>query len=360
MADIQRAIDLLTQAYALPASASCLALLEEAMRLADAHQNVDLGFHAREMLMDVARSLLRGDIQATAFAWCLAQYDREPQRFSHWQIFHRYSSIIGQMANQCDVSRTRVEEMLTDLGRRLELAGYSRRYVHFTEQFIAPDLGDRELARSATLALGRLPTDALSAGAEWELGAEVETELFLGRPQRALELAKPFLDDRARHWSKADDICAGLLWPLWQRGEKERARALQKRCMRSYEPGRVYYWWFGHMLTFAAHTDLGAAVKRYAECQRAIHEFSDPLTRLHFGADALVVFQRLLAAGQETIAVRLPNYVPVARDDGRYSVRALHDWLAGPTRELADRFDARNGTTYWKDVGLKRSFSESE
>lgn len=352
MADYVRQVEeLLARARSLPWSATCLALLEEAVRLADLHQDVDLGFQARQPLMFVARDLIRGDIQAAAFAWCLGQYDRDPDRFPFWHQFHQYCSIIGQLANQCDVTRVKLEEMLADFGRRLKLAGYSQRHRHYTELMIAPDLGDRQLAKSAGRAMRNLEPDDLSPGPEWEQALEVETDLFLGRDEQALERAGLFLDDRAFHRGKSDDVCAGLMLPLWRRGATARATALQTRCMRSFEPRRVYYWWFGSMMTFPALTgDLGRAVQRYAECQRAINDHTDPLSRLHFGVDALAVFDQLRAAGLEEIAVRLPKNLPVARKTGRYSVKELRACLVGQTLQLAERFDARNGTTFWHDV----------
>jgi hypothetical protein len=271
-------------------------------------------------------------------------------------LFIEYHWVIGQLSNLHDVARSKLEEMLADLGRRLELAGFSQRHVYYTQLHIAPDLGDRTLAEEATKGLRKHPRDALSANPFWELAKEVETELFLGRDERALQLAVPFLEGRRPQHNQSDEVCAHLLLPLFKRGQVDRAAALKKRCRRGYHPEHYYYWWFGELMKFSAlHDDLAAVVRSYAECQRAQHRFTDPLTRLHFALDAGIALERILAAGKPELAVRLPDIVPVSRSNGRYAVAELRDWLAREAAELADLFDARNGTSYFHEQIAQRA-----
>jgi hypothetical protein len=341
---------LLAEADWLPMSPGRMALLEEAVRLADLHQDMDWGIETRRALMIVARNLIRGDSLTAAFVWCLAQYDRDPQRFGGRNLLIEYHWVIGQLANLADVSRSKLDEMLAEFGRRLELSGFTRRHVYFTQQQIARDLGDRALAHEATKALHQIPADGLSFGPMWELAEEVESELFVGRQEKAIHLAKPFLDDRCHDRMKSDEVCAYLLIPLWQRGEAERTRALQKRCRRSYRPQHLYYWWFGEMMKFSAlANDLAQVVRSYGECQRAQHRLTDPLSRLHFALDAVVALDRLAAEGKHELTLRLPEVVPVPRTSGRYAVVELRDWLAREADQLADLFDARNGTSHFRE-----------
>ena len=90
--------DLLDKAECLELSPTLLAILEEAVRLADLHQDVVLGIEARTSLMYVARNLLRGDILAAAFVWCLGQYDRRPDLFAGRNLLTEQRWVIGQLA----------------------------------------------------------------------------------------------------------------------------------------------------------------------------------------------------------------------------------------------------------------------
>jgi hypothetical protein len=341
---------LLGEANTMPLCASQLAVLEEAVRLADAHQDIRLGFEARRPLMAVARNLLRGDILTAAFTWCLFQYDREPERFAGQDLLTEYRMVIGQLANLCDVPRGKLEELLGDFGRRLERASFSRRQVYFTQIQIAPDLGDRDLALAAMAEMRKYPRDGRSPDPLWESAEEVQALVFAGEVELALRRARPFLEDRYHYRDKSDDVCALLLLPLLELGRAAEATALRTRCLRSYRPNRYYYWWFGELLKFAALTDdLGRATHMYAECQRAINRWTDPLTRLHFALDAVVVFDRLVLTGKQEVSLRLSELVPVPQKGGRYSVAELREWLGYEAAELADRFDVRNGNGYFRE-----------
>ncbi len=347
---------LLGTAEQMPYSTARLAVLEEAVRVADTHQDVGLGIAARRPFMMVARELIRGDILTAAFAWCLALYDREPQRFGGHNLLFEYRWVIGQLANLDNVTRAKLEELLGDFGRRLVAAGCSPRNLYLAQMQIAPDLGDRALAAAAVHTLPQHPRDALSYSPGWELAEEVEAELFAGDEPKALRRARPFLTDRIPERGKTDEVCARLLLPLLKRGRGTEAAALHARCFRTYRPERCYYWRYGEQLKFSALTnDVGRAVRIYTECQHAIKDFTDPLTRLHFALDAVVLFDRLAAAGTVEIALRLPKSVPVVPDGERYAVAGLREWLGREARKLAERFDARNGNAHFREQIAERA-----
>ncbi|HEY7156773.1 MAG TPA: hypothetical protein VH575_22585 [Gemmataceae bacterium] len=340
---------LLAEADRLPLSAAKLAVLQEAVHLADAHNEIDLAIEARRPLMFVARNLLRGDILTAAFTWCLAHYDREPQRFGGRDLFWEYRMVIGQLANLADVPRTKLQELLDDFGRRLQAAGRSLAPLYDTQRSIAADLGDRAMAIAANEAIRR---HRLTPGGDLvgDRFDDIETALFLGDEERALQLAEPLLRrNRPLDRPGSETAYAGLLLPLWKRKRLADAVRLEKRCARACRPEHYYYWWYGDLLKWLTLTNqLGRAVPLYEACQRAMNSYTDPLTRLHFVLDALVLFERLHRQGRRTLAARLPELVPVPSIDGLYDVEELDAWLHREARELAEGFDARNGNDYFR------------
>jgi hypothetical protein len=138
--------------------------------------------------------------------------------------------------------------------------------------------------------------------------------------------------------------------PLLKLSRTQEAARLFARCVRSFHPERCYYWGYGDFIKWLTLTgNLNRACRFYEQCQRAITPYTDPLTRLHLALDALVLFDRLLATGRQTIALRLPEAVAVSPKDGVYRVEALREWLHGEALELAGRFDRRNGTDYYRE-----------
>ena len=334
----------------LPLCALQLDLLQEAVSWADAHHRIDLGIAARWDLMVVARNLLRGDVLTVAFTWCLAQYDRDPKPFHGQDLIWFYQMVIGQLANLPDVPRRKLEEMLDDLGRRLQESGRSLAPVYVTRRSIAADLGDPDLARSDDEALRRCRSGE-GEGTSTNLRDEMETAIFLDDEEKALRLGQ-ILTKRGRSHRSAElsAECASLLLiPLWKRGRVAEAEQLEKICWRSFHPEQCYYWWHGELLKWLTLSDkLPRAVSAYEACQKAIHAYTDPLSRLHFALDAGVLFDRLRREGRRTLPLRLPEWLPVTASEGQYSVVALGDWLLQEAAELAERFDRRNGNNYFR------------
>ncbi len=352
-----RVWQLIEESRKLPLSALQLVLLQEAVALADAHQRIDLGIAARWDLMVVARNLLRGDVLTVAFTWCLAQYDRDPKPFHGQDLIWFYQMVIGQLANLPDVPRRKLEEMLDDLGRRLRESGRSLAPVYVTRRSIAADLGDPELARYDDEALRRCRLGQ-GEGAFTDLRDEMETALFLGDEEKALRLGQAIVQGRrSQHSAELSADCASLLLiPLWKRGRIDEAEQLEKVCWRSFHPEQCYYWWHGELLKWLTLADkLPRAISVYEACQKAIHAYTDPLSRLHFALDAGVLFDRLRREGRRTLPLRLPEWLPVTANEGQYSVTELGDWLLQEAAELADRFDRRNGNDYFRKQRQQRN-----
>jgi hypothetical protein len=337
---------LLAEADELPISETKLGLLEEAVRLADSHGDIPLGIQAREPLMFVARNLLRGDILAVAFTWSLSHYDRDPSLFQGRDLFWEYEMVIGQLANLDSVPRTKLEELLSDFGRRLQESGQSLAVVYETRRTIAPDLGDRAMALTAEEELRRFP--AFERGS---VRHRFECLMFLGREEEALTLAEPYLHNNPRGiQSDVEWIRCYALLPLLKQGRVQEVAHWQDHCARHIKPEMCYYWSYGEVIKSLALTGkIAQAVRVYERCQRAIKEFTDPLTRLHFALDAIVLFDRLANLQQNTVALRLPPNVPIVKTSQGYLVAEVRNWLHQEAKSLAARFDQRNGTDYFTD-----------
>ena len=60
-----------------------------------------------------------------------------------------------------------------------------------------------------------------------------------------------------------------------------------------------------------------------------------------------LLFLRLRASGQERVKLRLLTTLPCFEETGAYEVVKLFDWFDGTCRELAAKFDARNGNDHY-------------
>jgi len=328
---------LLAEAARMPTSAGKFEVIAEAVRLADLHRDVPLGVEARLPLIAVAGSLLRGDAMAVAFTWCLHQYDRRPELFAGWDPFAEYRTLIGRVVNFDTVTRRQVEEMVADLSNRLEREGRPPTLALYARLVLGPDLGDRALSADAMAEFHRRRlTGALHPADRFQHA------LFVGDDAAALRLAEEHVLTSGRntfdmHWY---DVM-GLLWRCGRAAEVPRWATRAEKQVRVKD---CYYWPFGKVVAALALLGrIADAVKVCGQCQRAIREYTDPLTRLHFCLDMGVLFDRLHALGRQAVLVRFADGIPGGQPNGQYRVAEVRAWLAGQASELAARFDRRNG-----------------
>src|SRR5262249_52401636 len=126
-AAIQR---LLEKANELAKGPQRIGVLQEAIRLADEHGEVEAGFNARLRLMETATFTGRPDILLDAFSWCLAELDKDPDRFDQNDLLWKYKWAVGNVVEFPHIPRAQIESMLADMSQRFERAGSTLHSVH--------------------------------------------------------------------------------------------------------------------------------------------------------------------------------------------------------------------------------------
>src|SRR5262245_23488817 len=105
---------ILAEAAGLDDGPGKVALLEEAVRLADHAHDVDAGFEARLRLMEAALVCGSADVLLIAYSWCLAQAEREPDHFGLYQVLWRYRWAIVFLPVFPEISRVQIVNAVAD------------------------------------------------------------------------------------------------------------------------------------------------------------------------------------------------------------------------------------------------------
>ena len=200
--------ELLSRAAELPEGHAKVALIEEAVRLADAHADLDLGYKARKKLLDACLGAGQGQTMILAFSWCLAQTDREPERFGGTDVYWEFRWVVSELATFPEVGRGQIEGMLADMRRRYEAAGLSLRAYHLLRRYVGMDLGDPAVAAAADADWKLSPRDASSDSVVTEVGFDVRYHVFKGETEEALDIAMPILSHRMRSEHFDGFVCA--------------------------------------------------------------------------------------------------------------------------------------------------------
>ena len=295
---------LLAEADAVGPGPAQVALVEEAVRVADAHGEERLAFDARKRLFNAALAVRRCDLAGVTFAWCLGWFDARPDRPADPGLLWDYRRVILAVSNFPEVGRAELLRMTDDMGRRYAAAGYSPRRVHLTRMKLALDLGDEALARRAWADWAAAPHGLMEG--RWDDLDEADFLTFVGDDAAALALAERVLrtydgDD----WRRA--VAAGhALLPLAKAGRPDEAAALYRRLARWERPPAGDAWTWSMRLAFLAATgNAGAGLAFVRATWPRVLGHVDPLGQLHYDLAALGLFAAL--GGRETVPVELPD-----------------------------------------------------
>ncbi|NJK45176.1 MAG: hypothetical protein HC933_13640 [Pleurocapsa sp. SU_196_0] len=120
--------DLLYQAYGMrDTDPAKLALLEEAVQLADAANDTKTGYEARDELIDASTFSGQGEKMLVAFAWMLNAFDANPDEYSAHSLYWKYKWVLNTARQFPQISAERIDALIADFEHRLESAGYSPR-----------------------------------------------------------------------------------------------------------------------------------------------------------------------------------------------------------------------------------------
>lgn len=320
--------------------------LEEAVRLADALGNLPLAFEARSELVDHACWSGHPEKMMVAFAWCLAQLDRHPDRFDVYTTLWTYKWVVLSAPAFPEIGLGQLHEMCADIEARYRREGASLRPIHYLRSWVAEATGDDAAARREFVAHEHAPRDHYSDCVACEADQRVDFHAWRGDDEKAVAAAEPILSGRLRCAEVPHRTYAKLLVPLLRLGRVADAADLHRRGYHLLEPNQKLLRRIADHVAFLALTGNVERALRIVEkhLPRALED-ADRFERLFFMLDAKLLFERLAHDGHSEVRVRLPAGVALRHPEGRYAPAALAAWCDATAREIAAAFDRRNGNT---------------
>jgi tetratricopeptide (TPR) repeat protein len=331
---------MIAQVWDLPYGAAHIAAAEEAVRHADALGDAELAFHAR---MAATPAYQHGGEPAKAFvtfSWCLAAYDEDPARFRAEDgslLLWYFKYVVSSLTKFPEVPLDRTYAVIDDMQRRYTLGGHSLHAVYQYRWLVAHHLGDDAAADAWYDKWYAAPRDDNSDCAGCDPTSKVSHLVDRGLDEEAVALGEPVLAGRLGCREQPHSILTELLIPYLRTGRLEEARDAHRRAYRAVRGNVANMSDVNQHIYFCGVT--GNEVRGLELLERHLDWLDrapTPLTGMYFCAAAGLVLSRLADSGHAD--------VPVRRGSSDIRVADLARELAGRARELAARFDARNGT----------------
>lgn len=341
---------LLDEAGGIPDGLTKLAILEEAVRLADMHGDINAGFEIRlRSYMWNAVSAGQPERMLVAFAWCLAQSDRQPDVFEPTQLLWSYSRwVIGKLRSFTQFSRQQIADALDDMEARYRRAGRSLRVVAKERCQTAMFLGDRQDGARHFEEWQRLPMDQFWDDLADECCDATRYLLDAEREDEAFELAKPICTGQYRSQVVPHNLFGCFLIPLAERGRWDEAMRYHVEGYRLVGRTLNFLGMVGCNLEFLTFTEnFDAAVRCFEEHLALAAPMTDALRVYWFYLASIFFLGRLREHRGDSIALRIPKTMPIHDPAGRYDPARLVAWLDGQTLRTAAAFDARAGNDWF-------------
>ena len=325
-----------------------VALVERAAAIADSHNEIELAFELRKALLGVCLGADRCELMLVTFTWCLAQCDRDPDRFPIERILWEFRWVVSSLCTFPEITRAKIDEMRLEMARRYQQAGAGPRSFWLMCRKMAVDMGDAKQAVDADRELRKVPSDWLSDEYATELGFEITYRLFRNQPDRALRAAAPFLSGEVRSAHFEGQACADVLLPMLKLGQGVEAMAYHRRGYRLRGGTVRHLDSIAKHIAFVALTDnVGRAVRLFEKHLPDALRTTNAFTRMRFLTDSLPLLDRLKKAGTGEMRLRVPSECPLAAHDERPTAVAVRKWAAVTAGGLAAAFDGRNGNNYY-------------
>ncbi|GAA2388990.1 hypothetical protein GCM10010404_52700 [Nonomuraea africana] len=335
MADVEEMLD---RAREMPYGEARSILLEQALKAA-AHDR-ELAFEVRLELTEAYQYGAEPAKSFATFSRSVAEYDADPGRWSDWHTYSllwQFKWIAGDMRRFPEVPLQRAYDALAEMERRYAEAGYGLHAVHTQRTYVAQHVGDRAAAEEWFHKWQTTPRDDLSDCEGCDPSGKVWHLAWTGRDEEAIELAAPVVAGHLTCHVQPQGILSNLLLPYVRTGRLEEAAAAHLRAYRLVQGDANYVDDFGDHMEFCALT--GNETRGLEILQRELpllDRSPTPSDRMHFAGCAALLLRRLEDLGHGGLTVR--------REGADVPLERLRAELERDARDLAARFDARNGT----------------
>ncbi|MEU9581546.1 hypothetical protein [Streptomyces chilikensis] len=342
----QEVRQLYAEANRMPAGPAKFAALEQAARHADALGLVEFAFEIRMRSTSVFHNNGAAQKAMVAFSWCLAAYDREPERFGGWSersLLWNLKWMIYNVHQFPEIPLRHALDLLEDMERRYRRGGHSMHAVLQHRGLIAESVGELEQAREHYERMARAPRDHLSDCAGCVPSSQTRTLVALGRDEEAIEVGEPartsYCSDQPQ-WINSE-----LLLPYLRTGQPHKALEAHRTAYRRIREKPYHLAELALHLMFCVHT--GNPERGLDLVERHLHWLDSPRTPLadaDFCAAAVAVLRTLQERGEGDRPVR--SRAGSAGGRGAVTVASLAAGLRERALRLGERFDARNGNAY--------------
>lgn len=327
----QRFDQLRNEAWSMPDGKQKLAVLEEAIRMADLYMTKEDAFYARMTYSETALDSGFEERFIVSFSWCLSQFEKKPDTHSSFSIIWHYKWLINQIWRFSQFGAAQIEAVFDDFKAKCLQYGHSLRPYYQNLHRYELSRGNFEAAQTNYELWRKSPRDGMSDCRACEQNAFGYYHFRLGRYKRGLQTIKPIMDGRMTCKSIPQNTYSHMLLPLLETDQAEEAAKMAKKGARLLS-GPTSLTDYGSFLAYYAIADINKAAKWYEQT-------------IHYALESRVGWDRFLFLSSARAFLSV-WHEQNRRRKLKTSAEITNDWIKQETDALANAFDRRNGNDY--------------
>ena len=321
-----------------------IALLKQAINIADANNDIDWGFDLRLDLIREETYTSHCTESFPAFAWVLNAYDNNPELIDESSFLWKYKWMASSAKRNINISRQQIEGIMDDLRIRMKRNGYTDSAYYTIALYWHLFLGDIDKAHELIKLRDETPRDSMSHCAACELDASVEMELIDGNIDKAITLAYDLVTKKLTCGHMPFGTFCNLTYYLNKakdaRADEYFAKAVEE--MESMEHDTSLLSDIGLLMHYLSDNDKEKGwlfFEKYSEWEIN----AEDAISFDFALAALHLLKGESGNKELKINTRLPFY----KSDNVYNIQEIYDFYLNKAEDLAQRFDLRNDNTYF-------------
>lgn len=323
-------------------SKHCIALLKQAIYLADKHEDLDWSVDLRLMLIREERSSSSCIDSPLAFAWLLEQCSLHPEQLSEAEFLEEYEWMICSAYSNVAIPLDQVYALAADLEQKLEHFKLSKRSYYYTMAGFAQHLGDYQLgAQYVEKAKGEALDEICGEAMAYD--NEIENASRIGKFDEAIDLMHQMEYKKVRDFSLPFEtyISMGYFMARYQdpraviylnKAKEEFTKLSEVNSSLLYGLTRLIY-----ALHLLDDDDLWGYYEILAAWDM---EAEDDLKHM-LSRHLMFVLDR-----EEKKQLALSPSVSFYQEEGWYEVKKLAQAYKVKAYHWAEKFDQRNGNTF--------------
>ncbi|MDR2423480.1 MAG: hypothetical protein LBD59_01995 [Prevotellaceae bacterium] len=323
-----------------------IALLKQAIKHADVHNDTVWGFDLRLNLIREEKYTSHCDESLQAFTWILDTFDNAPGTFLESNFLWEYKWMLGSIRRNSSISMEQIEIISEDYRERLTRNGYSLRSYYTVKLHMAFFLGQMDEAKKYLDLRNKEIRDDMSNCRACELDDDVELELRLGNFDKAIVVGNEVLTKKVTCGHMPFSCYCHCVKYFQQAGNMEKALEYFQKAedeMAELTNDTSLIAEIGIMLRFLTDYDREKAWRFF---EQYVHWNIDSEDYLDFLFSKSVLS---LLSGEGCKTLKISPIVEWYRADDTYDQKKLYDCYRKRAEELAAAFDKRNGSNWFTE-----------